>query len=113
MAIERKRGLFGVLMLAVLLFNMTATTFFLHSHTIEGWKIVHSHPYSDTAAHSHTRSHILLLNNALHHEALPTEEVACCEARYTEIHTTHEVLDPPMYERTPRLFSLRAPPAKA
>ena len=47
--------MFGVLMLAVLLFNMTATTFFLHSHTIEGWKIVHSHPYSDTAAHSHTR----------------------------------------------------------
>lgn len=113
MAIERKRGLFGVLLLAVLLFNMTATTFFLHSHTIEGWKIVHSHPYSDTAAHSHTRSHILLLNNALHHEALTAESVACCEVFYTEIYSAREELDTPIFERTPRLFSLRAPPAKA
>ena len=113
MAIERRRVSISVLMLAVLLFNVTATTLFIHSHDIEGTEIVHSHPYSDTAAHSHTRSHILLLNNALHHEALPTDEVACCEARYTEIYTTHEVLDTPLFERTPRLFSLRAPPAKA
>lgn len=113
MAIERRRGLFGVLMLAVLLFNITATTFFLHSHNIEGSEIVHSHPYSDTAAHSHTRGHILLLNNALHLEALTAESVTCCEAFCTEIHTTHEEFDTPTFGCIPRYFSLRAPPAKA
>lgn len=113
MAIERRRGFFGVLMLAVLLFNITATTFFIHSHNIEGQRIVHSHPYSDTSAHSHTRSHILLLNNALHNEALTAKSVACCEVFYTEIYSAHEELDTPIFERTPRLFSLRAPPAKA
>ena len=114
MAIERRRGFYGVLMLAVLLFNVTATTFFIHSHNIEGWKIVHSHPYSDSSStHSHTRSHILLLNNALHHDALVAEPVASCDVFYTEIYTAHEVLDTPAFERTPQLFSLRAPPAKA
>jgi hypothetical protein len=113
MAIERKRGLFGALMLAVLLFNITATTFFLHSHNIEGWEIVHSHPYSDSSAHTHTCNHILLLNNALHHEALVAESGASCEVLFTEICTTHEEFDAPVFERTPRLFSLRAPPAKA
>jgi hypothetical protein len=113
MAIERRRGLFGALMFAVLLFNITATTFFLHSHNIEGWEIVHSHPYSDSTAHTHTRSHILLLNNALHLEALTAESVTCCEAFFTEVYTTHEEFDAPLFERTPRLFSLRAPPAKA
>lgn len=100
-------------MFAVLLFNITATTFFLHSHNIEGWKIVHSHPYSDASAHSHTRSHILLLNNALHHEALAAESVTCCEVLFTEVYTTHEEFEAPLFERTTRLYSLRAPPAKA
>ena len=113
MAIERRRGLFGALMFAVLLFNITATTFFLHSHNIEGREIVHSHPYSDSSAHSHTRNHILLLNNALHLEALTAEAETCCEVLFTEIYITHEEFDAPLFERTPRLFSLRAPPAKA
>lgn len=112
MAIERRRGLFGALMLAVLLFNVTATTFFIHSHTIEGERIVHSHPYSDGAAHSHTRSHILLLNNALHHDALVAESVACGEVFFTEIYTTHEDLNTRLVEQMPRLFALRAPPAR-
>ena len=112
MATTKNRGLFGAIMLAVLLFNVTATTFFIHSHNIEGERIVHSHPYNDEAAHSHTRSHILLLNNALHHDALVAESVACCEVFFTDIYTTHEELDTPIFESTPRLFSLRAPPAR-
>ena len=112
MAIERKRGLFGVLMLAVLLFNMTATTFFLHSHTIEGWKIVHSHPYH-TNAHSHTRGHILLLNDAPIHDALIVESVASCELFATDICSQYHECDTPIFERTPHYVSLRAPPAKA
>ena len=114
MAINRKRGLFGVLMLAVLLFNITATTFFIHSHNIEGWRIVHSHPYSDSSsAHSHTRSHILLLNNALHHDALIAEVVTSYEVFFTEIDNMHDVLNTPTFERTTHIISLRAPPAKA
>jgi predicted cobalt transporter CbtA len=113
MAIERRRGLFGALMLAVLLFNVTATTLFIHSHTIEGTEIVHSHPYNHSGAHSHTRGHILLLNDASIHDALIVESVACCEPYTTEIASTEERLYSPIIERTSLHCSLRAPPAKA
>ena len=113
MAIERRRGLFGALMLAVLLFNVTATTLFIHSHDIEGREIVHSHPYNPSSAHSHTRGHILILNNVFDHDALAVETMACCEVVSTEIFDAHEVLKAAIIEQTHRLYSLRAPPAKA
>ena len=112
MAIERRRGLFGALMFAVLLFNVTATTLFIHSHNIEGTEIVHSHPYH-TSAHSHTRGHILLLNDAPIHDALIVESVASCELFATEICSQYQECDTPIFERTPHYVSLRAPPAKA
>ncbi len=102
-----------MLMLAVLLFNVTATTLFIHSHTIEGTEIVHSHPYNPSSAHSHTRGHILLLNDASIHDALIVESVACCEPYTTEIASTEERLYSPIIERTSLHCSLRAPPAKA
>lgn len=113
MAIERRRGLFGVLMLAVLLFNVTATTLFIHSHNIEGTEIVHSHPYNPSSAHSHTRGHILLLNDASIHDAIIVESVACCEPYSTEIATIEKRYHSPIIERTSLHCSLRAPPAKA
>ena len=113
MAIERRRGLFGVLMLAVLLFNVTATTLFIHSHNIEGTEIVHSHPYNPSNAHSHTRAHILLFNNASIHEALFVEALTCCEPFFTDVNSTEKVLDSPIIEHVSLCNSLRAPPAKA
>lgn len=113
MAIERRRGLFGALMLAVLLFNVTATTLFIHSHIIEGTEIVHSHPYNHSGAHSHTRGHILLLNDASIHDALIVESVACCEPYSTEIATIEERHYSPRIEHLSLHCSLRAPPAKA
>ena len=113
MAIERRRGLFGALMLAVLLFNVTATTLFIHSHDIEGKEVVHSHPYNPSNAHSHTRGHILILSNTLNHDAIAVDMMASCEVISTEIDTAHEVLEAPIIEQPSHLFSLRAPPAKA
>ncbi len=113
MAIERRRGLFGVLMLAVLLFNVTATTLFIHSHNIEGTEIVHSHPYNPSSAHSHTRGHILLLNDAPIHDALIVESMASSEPYSIEIAAAEEALDSHILERTQLHYSLRAPPAKA
>ena len=100
-------------MLAVLLFNVTATTLFIHSHDIEGKEVVHSHPYNHSGAHSHTRGHILLLNDASIHDALIVESVASCEPYSIEIATAEEVLDSPIFEHTQLHYSLRAPPAKA
>lgn len=113
MAIERRRGLFGVLMLAVLLFNVTATTLFIHSHNIEGREIVHSHPYNHSSAHSHTRGHILLLNNAPIHDALIVESATCCELYATEVASQHNECENPIIQQTTLCYSLRAPPAKA
>ena len=113
MAIERRRGLFGALMLAVLLFNVMATTLFVHSHNIEGREFFHSHPYNPASAHSHTRGHILLLNDAPIHDALVTESVACCELFATEVASQHMEYDTPITEQASLSYSLRAPPAKA
>lgn len=113
MAIERRRGLFSVLMLALLLFNVTATTLFVHSHNIEGTEIVHSHPYNPSSAHTHTRGHILLFNNAPIHDALIVESTPCCELYATEVTTEYQEYNSPIFERTPHYVSLRAPPAKA
>ena len=113
MAIERKRGLFGALMLAVLLFNVTATTLFIHSHDIEGTEIVHSHPYNPSNAHSHTRGHILILNNSLNHDAPVVETTANCEVFLTEVRILHEEVISPTTEPSSLYFALRAPPAKA
>ena len=100
-------------MLAVLLFNVTATTLFIHSHNIEGTEIVHSHPYNHSGAHSHTRGHILLLNNASIHDALIVESVACCEPYSTEITTIEVRYYSPTIAQFSLHHSLRAPPAKA
>ena len=100
-------------MLAVLLFNVTATTLFIHSHNIEGTEIVHSHPYNPSGAHSHTRGHILLLNDASIHDALIVESVACCELLSTEITSQYMEHDAPIIEQTSLSSSLRGPPAKA
>jgi hypothetical protein len=113
MAIERRRGLFGALMLAVLLFNVTATTLFIHSHDIGGTEVVHSHPYNPSGAHSHMRGHILLLNNASIHDALIVESVACCEPYSTDISTLEKRYYSPIIEHHSLHHSLRAPPAKA
>ena len=113
MAIERRRGLFGALMLAVLLFNVMATTLFIHSHNIEGKEVVHSHPYNPASAHSHTRGHILLLNDAPIHDALIAESVACCELFATEVASQHMEYDTPITEQASLSYSLRGPPAKA
>ena len=113
MAIERRRGLFGALMLAVLLFNVTATTLFIHSHNIEGTEVVHSHPYNPSNAHSHTRGHILLLNDTPIHDALIVESMACCEPYSTDISTLEKRCYSPIIEHHSLHHSLRAPPAKA
>ena len=113
MAIERRRGLFGALMLAVLLFNLTATTLFIHSHDIEGTEVVHSHPYNPSGTHSHTRAQIILFNNTPLHDALIVESMACNKPYSTEIATIEKRLHSPIIERTSLHHSLRAPPAKA
>ncbi|MBR5200223.1 MAG: hypothetical protein IKW31_00550 [Alistipes sp.] len=113
MAIERRRGLFGALMLAVLLFNVMATTLFVHSHNIEGREFFHSHPYNPASAHSHTRGHILLLNDAPIHDALVAESVTCCELLSTEITSQYMEHDASIIEQTSLSYSLRGPPAKA
>lgn len=113
MAIERRRVFISVLMLAVLLFNVTATTLFIHSHDIEGTEIVHSHPYNPSNAHSHTRGHILILSNSLNHDAPIVETTASCEVFLTEVRILHEETISPAIEPTSLCFALRAPPAKA
>lgn len=113
MAIERRRVFISVLMLAVLLFNVTATTLFIHSHDIEGTEIVHSHPYNPSNAHSHTRGHILILSNSLNHDAPIVETTASCEVFLTEVKILHEETISPAIEPTSLCFALRAPPAKA
>lgn len=113
MAIERRRVFISVLMLAVLLFNVTATTLFIHSHDIEGTEIVHSHPYNPSNAHSHTRGHILILSNSLNHDAPVVETTASCEVFLTEVRILHEETISPAIEPTSLCFALRAPPAKA
>ena len=113
MAIERRRVFISVLMLAVLLFNVTATTLFIHSHDIEGTEIVHSHPYNPSNAHSHTRGHILILRNSLNHDAPVVETTASCEVFLTEVRILHEETISPAIEPTSLCFALRAPPAKA
>ena len=113
MAIERRRGLFGALMLAVLLFNLTATTLFIHSHNIEGIEIVHSHPYNPSGAHSHTRGHILLLNDTPIHDALIVESMASYEPYSTEVTTIEVRHYSPIIAQFSLHHSLRAPPAKA
>ena len=113
MATERRRVFISVLMLAVLLFNVTATTLFIHSHDIEGTEIVHSHPYNPSNAHSHTRGHILILSNSLNHDAPIVETTASCEVFLTEVRILHEETISPAIEPTSLCFALRAPPAKA
>ena len=113
MAIERRRGLFSVLMLAVLLFNATATTLFIHSHDIEGTEIIHSHPYNPSNTHSHTRGHIFILSNSLNHDAPVVETTASCEVFLTEVRILHEEIVSPVIEPSSLCFALRAPPAKA
>ena len=113
MAIERRRVSISVLMLAVLLFNVTATTLFIHSHDIEGTEIVHSHPYNPSNAHSHTRGHILILSNSLNHDAPIVETTASCEVFLTEVRILHGETISPAIEPSSLYFALRAPPAKA
>lgn len=100
-------------MLAVLLFNVTATTLFIHSHIIEGTEVVHSHPYNPSGTHSHTRVQIILLDNTPIHDALIVESVACNKPYSTEIATIEERYHSPIIEHISLHHSLRAPPAKA
>ena len=60
---KRHRGsILSLLLMLVMIFNITGTTLFVHSHDIDGVSIVHSHPYTGIpTSHSHTSSHATLI----------------------------------------------------
>lgn len=49
-----------IVLLLLFAFNYAGSNFFSHIHTIDGVKIVHSHPYSHSG-HSHSRAAIEML----------------------------------------------------
>lgn len=110
-----RRGFISSIVLGVvLLLNLTATTLFIHSHYIDGYKITHSHFYCGTPSeHSHSKSQILYLDNSLHCDATLAEVVRC-----DNVTTLAHIIDykPLLAEASEPccvVVSLRAPPTVA
>lgn len=59
-----------------MLFNIAATTLFLHSHNLEGHQVVHSHPYSGAATqHSHTSAQLDLIGRLSNPDFVASESL--------------------------------------
>ncbi len=51
----------GALLLTLFVGYFVGTSFFKHTHIVDGKIIVHSHPFSSTEQHSHSTNTIILL----------------------------------------------------
>ena len=51
----------GIMLLTLFVVYFTGTTFFPHTHIINGITVVHSHPYSATEHHTHSASSVQLI----------------------------------------------------
>lgn len=59
----------ALLLLGVFVFFYCGNTLFLHTHEVEGTKIIHSHPYLPSSHHTHSSQafqHIFGINATLH-----------------------------------------------
>ncbi|MDR2232873.1 MAG: hypothetical protein LBE56_07095 [Tannerella sp.] len=104
------------LLITLFLSYYAGTTFFSHSHVINGATIIHSHPHAeshhDTAGGNHTEHSITLIAQISH---VDCTNLACTDIFYTpnipqtrniDIATTHTTNT--VYLNT---LSLRAPPS--
>lgn len=114
MATRERRGIFSIMLFTLLLFNIAATTLFVHSHIIDGKTIVHSHPFGGAAtAHSHTKGYLQLINDIANSEAITPQELLSNDSLALSFITSYTVCNTPLTEPSLAIVSLRAPPVMA
>ena len=108
---QRERFM-GVILMLVVAIYLASSTLFIHSHTIDGIVVVHSHPFlGSSSAHTHSDSSVDTIYRLTMPNAMTADGVA--EIPYTMLSIAIEessVVDV-TYAAEHSISLLRAPPA--
>ena len=107
----RKRDIFSLLLLVLVLFNIGSSTLFIHEHNIAGHVIAHSHPFShNPESHSHSLSQLDLISRTSRAEMIFDESLVLepCDIVLEIMLATCELSNYQL--RSQSVVSLRAPP---
>jgi len=103
----------ATLLIGVFAFFFCGNTVFMHSHVVNGSRIVHSHPFKHGDQHSHTQNALLLITSA-NATAATMEAVHEFHAPEPELSTLGSVtlqIDSDVVAIDNMLSTLRGPPA--
>lgn len=106
-----KQKIFSIVLLALVLFNIGATTLFVHHHHIDERVVAHSHPFrGNPEAHDHSASSLLLVARQAITEmsVAQTMRIDLVDEYIEAEQMTHEVLSMDLCDT--RFSALRAPP---
>jgi len=106
----------GTLMLLMLFCSYAGgITLFMHRHMVDGYAVVHSHPYKtppDTAGHTHTAQQLATIAAVSQLFALAAVAAICMTPAVPEVTEAYADNAVRRAESLPvRLYGLRAPPA--
>lgn len=107
-----KRYMHVSFLLTLLAAHMICVFCFTHVHVVNGVRIVHSHPYSESSGHQHTTQEFVLLAGISHLNALPSPSSVFEFRDYSTtvyIYINYRIGDKQMAPVP--LYFLRAPPA--
>ena len=107
----RKRDIFSLLLLVLVLFNIGSSTLFIHEHNIAGHVIAHSHPFShNPESHSHSLAQLDLISRTSRAEMIFAESLVLepCDIVLEIMLATCELSNYQL--RSQSVVSLRAPP---
>lgn len=105
------RKYFGLVLIVVYAFFFASTNYFSHSHQLENYRLVHSHPFN-TPGHSHTANQILLISIVDSSLYQKSSDILVPD-RFVPL-TCFEIISGPkeeIYSGSFYSYSLRAPPA--
>lgn len=109
-----KSLIFSLLLMVVMVFNITTTTLFVHSHNIDGRDIVHSHPYTGAAtSHSHSSAHADLISRIASPEMLAAAPEAPSFEPIARLNDGYCDVAPQLIAIAIPSLALRAPPCAA
>ncbi|MBO5901763.1 MAG: hypothetical protein J6Q36_05045 [Alistipes sp.] len=107
----RKRDIFSLLLLMLVLFNIGSSTLFIHEHNIEGHIVAHSHPFANSPeSHSHSLAQLELISRTSRAEMVFAESLVFepCDIVLEVMLATCELNHYQL--RSLSVASLRAPP---
>lgn len=109
---RRRERIISFVLLLIIGFYIGGSTFFVHTHTIDGRSIAHSHPYSGTpTSHSHTATSFETISRLANSDyiAASTLSIECCITTHTTLQRVSYVEHYASAESS--YNSLRAPPS--